>query len=116
MTSAIYKICDKDAWAAAEADGRFAGSDDDLRDGFIHFSTRAQLGETVAKHFSRQNNLVLVTVDPDRFGDRLRWEPSRGGDLFPHLYGALDLADVRSVQDLPLGPNGTHIFPAGITP
>ena len=81
-----------------------------MRDGFIHFSTAAQVQETAAKHFAGARDLLLVFVDTARLGDRLRWEPSRGGALFPHLYGPLDLAAVVRVTPLPLGANG-HEFP-----
>jgi len=90
----------------------FAGSDVDRQDGFIHFSTAAQVVETARKHFAGQHNLLLVSVDAERLGNRLKWEPSRGGALFPHLYGDLDLAAVTRVETLPLGPDGLHVFPA----
>ena len=83
----------------------------DRRDGFIHFSNAAQVAETAAKHFAGQGDLLLVCVDAKRLGDRLKWEPSRGGALFPHLYGDLDLAAVTRVEPLPLGPDGRHVFP-----
>ena len=106
----IYKICPAALWRDAERDGTFLGSEVDLRDGFIHFSTAAQVKGTAAKHFAGQDDLVLVSVDATRLGDRLKWEPSRGGALFPHLYGSLDLAAVVRVVPLPLGANG-HAFP-----
>jgi uncharacterized protein (DUF952 family) len=96
----IYKICGRPAWQAAEAAGVFGGSADDTRDGFIHFSTAAQLAETAAKHFAGQADLVLVAVDAEQLGPPLRWEPSRGGALFPHLYAPLPLAAVRWVRRL----------------
>lgn len=89
----------------------FRGSEHDLRDGFIHFSTAAQVAETAARHFAGQRDLLLVRIDSEALGDRLRWEASRGGDLFPHLYGELDPAAVLGVDPLPLGPNGQHQFP-----
>jgi len=107
----IYKICPRSAWQAAEAAGRFDGAAIDLADGFIHFSTAAQVAETAAKHFAGQSDLVLVAVTAERLGAALRYEPSRGGALFPHLYAPLDLADVAWVKPLPLGPGNTHIFP-----
>jgi uncharacterized protein (DUF952 family) len=108
---AIYKICDATLWREAERAGTFRGSIADRRDGFIHFSTVAQVVETAAKHFARQSDLLLVQVDTAALGDRLKWEPSRGGDLFPHLYGDLDVAAVVRISPLPLGPNGAHVFP-----
>ena len=114
MPDFIYKICPEPLWRAAEAAGRFDGAPVDLADGFIHFSTAAQLRETAARHFAGQADLVLVTVDAVSLGSGLRHEPSRGGDLFPHLYGELPIAAVRNVQRLPLGPDGAHVFPAGI--
>ena len=107
----IYKICPTVLWREAEKAGRFAGSPVDLRDGFIHFSTAAQVAETAARHFAGALDLVLVQVDAARLGAALKWEPSRGGALFPHLYGDLDLAAVRKVEPLPLGPDGRHAFP-----
>src|SRR5690606_14635447 len=110
--SMIFKICSRTLWEAAERDGRFTGAPVDLADGFIHFSTGAQLRDTARRHFAGLGNLVLVAVAPDALGEALRFEPSRGGALFPHLYGALELVAVRGVADLPLGPDGCHIFPA----
>jgi uncharacterized protein (DUF952 family) len=107
----VYKICPASLWREAERLGRFRGSDVDRRDGFIHFSTAAQAFETAAKHFAGQGDLVLVCVDAVKLGKGLRWEASRGGALFPHLYGDLDLTAVRKVDALPLGPDGRHQFP-----
>jgi uncharacterized protein (DUF952 family) len=95
-----YKVCSSAEWADAVAAGTYRGSAVDLRDGFIHFSTGAQLAETLRRHFAGQRDLVLVAVDPDDLGGRLRWEPSRGGDLFPHLYGELPDALARHVSPL----------------
>jgi uncharacterized protein (DUF952 family) len=95
---AIYKVCPAAEWHAAVAAGVFRGSAVDLRDGFIHFSTSAQLDETLRRHFAGQENLVLVEVDPAELGAGLRWEPSRGGDLFPHLYGELPVSLARRVS------------------
>jgi uncharacterized protein (DUF952 family) len=108
----IYKICPAPLWSAAERAGVFRGSEADLRDGFIHFSTAAQLAETAKKHFAGQDDLLLVHVDAAKLGDRLKWEPSRGGALFPHLYGDLDLGAVTRVESLPLGADRRHIFPS----
>lgn len=86
----IYKICPETLWREAEAAGRFAGAAIDLSDGYIHFSTGAQLRETAARHFAGQQGLLLIAVDDTSLGDAMRYEPSRGGALFPHLYAALD--------------------------
>lgn len=114
MTSApIYHICRRDEWQAAEARGAYAGSSQDRADGFIHFSGGAQVVASAAKHRAGQDGLVLLTVDPDALGAALKWEASRGGALFPHLYGDLDIAAVLRVDDLPLDDNGLHRFPPG---
>jgi uncharacterized protein (DUF952 family) len=97
----IYKICRRAEWQAAEGDGEFRGSLADTRDGFIHFSTAAHLPETAAKHFAHETGLVLVAVDAAALGDRLRWEPSRGGELFPHLSASGPLTTVRWGRPLP---------------
>ena len=107
----IYKICPAALWREAESAGAFRGFAVDLRDGFIHFSSAAQVAETAAKHFAGANDLVLLHVDAGRLGAALKWEPSRGGALFPHLYGDLDPRAVRQVDPLPLGPDGRHRFP-----
>jgi uncharacterized protein (DUF952 family) len=107
----IFKIAPRSLWREAEANGRFEGAPVDLADGFIHFSTAAQLRETAAKHFRGQDDLLLVAVDGEKLGDALKYEPSRGGDLFPHLYGPLSLDAVISVSALPLGDDGLHVFP-----
>jgi uncharacterized protein (DUF952 family) len=107
----IYKIVPADLWRKAEASGVFHGSPVDLSDGFIHFSSAAQVEETAAKHFAGQQNLLLVRVDADALGPALKWEPSRGGALFPHFYGALALESVHSTEALPLGEDGLHRFP-----
>jgi uncharacterized protein (DUF952 family) len=107
----IYKIVSAGAWREALEAGVFNGAEVDLADGYIHFSTAAQLRDTAAKHFRGRQGLVLVVVDSARLGDALKWEPSRGGDLFPHLYVALDTAIVESVRDLALDPDGVAILP-----
>ena len=89
----------------------FRGSEIDRRDGFIHFSTAAQVAETAAKHFAGQTDLLLVRVNTANLGEQMKWEPSRGGALFPHLYGELDLTAVMQVDALPLGPDNRHVFP-----
>ena len=110
----IYKICPRALWRAAEAQGRFTGAPVDRADGFIHFSTAAQVRETAARHFAGQGDLVLVAVEAEALGAALRYEPSRGGDLFPHLYGAMPVEAARGVVELPLGADGTHVFPVEI--
>jgi uncharacterized protein (DUF952 family) len=107
----VYKICPAALWRKAQSAGVFRGSEVDLRDGFIHFSTAAQAVETAAKHFAGQNDLLLLHVDTAKLGDGLKWEPSRGGALFPHLYRDLPLTAVTKVDSLPLGPDGAHKFP-----
>jgi uncharacterized protein (DUF952 family) len=110
----IYKICSAGEWAEAERRGAFTGSAIDLSDGFIHFSTAGQVIETARRHFAGQDGLVLVTVDTTRLERAIRWEPSRGGDLFPHLYGPLPVEATVEVQPLPMRPDGTHSFPPQI--
>ena len=107
----IYKICTAAEWREAEGAGAYGGSAVDRRDGFIHFSTAEQAAETAAKWFAGQSGLVLVAVDSGALGDRLKWEPSRGGALFPHLYGPLDVKAVLRVDPLPLDASGRHVFP-----
>lgn len=107
----LYKICPSGLWREAEKAGVLAGAPVDIADGFIHFSTATQVVETAAKHFAGQDDLLLVAIDSDRLGTDLRWEPSRGGALFPHLYALLDLSAVLWVKPLPLGPDGRHVFP-----
>jgi uncharacterized protein (DUF952 family) len=108
----IYKICDAPTWRAAERAGEFAGAPVDLADGYIHFSAADQVEETAAKHFAGQRDLVLIAVDAEALGPALKWEPSRGGALFPHLDGKLPLRAVRWTKPLPPGPDGRHVFPA----
>jgi uncharacterized protein (DUF952 family) len=108
---AIYHICRREEWAGAQAAGRYGGSSQDRDDGFIHFSDASQVEASAARHRAGQDGLVLLTVDAAALGDALKWEPSRGGALFPHLYGELPVTAVRRVDDLPLGPDGKHRFP-----
>ena len=107
----IYHMCRRAEWRAAAADGVYRGSSQDVADGFIHFSTARQLRASAAKHRAGQRDLVLLTVDARALGQALKWEPARGGELFPHLYAALPTAAVASVDALPLGPDGGHLFP-----
>lgn len=107
----IYKICPRTMWQEAVAAGVFAGAPVDLADGFIHFSTGPQVAETAAKHFAGQYDLLLVAVDDEVLGDALRYEPSRGGALFPHLYGVLPMDKVSWARPLPLRADGSHDIP-----
>lgn len=107
----IYKILPRAAWAAAQAAGRFEGSAVDHADGYIHFSTAAQAAETARKHFAGQADLLVLEVEADALGPDLKWEPSRGGDLFPHLYAALRVDQVLAVHPAPLGPDGAPVVP-----
>lgn len=108
--SRIYKILPRSEWEAASASGRFEGSAVDRQDGYIHFSTAAQAQETARRHFHGQAGLVVLEIEADDLDEALRWEPSRGGALFPHLYGALDAARVRAVTDAPLGADGVPVL------
>ncbi|WP_132542408.1 DUF952 domain-containing protein [Rhodovulum euryhalinum] len=109
----IYKIFRRAEWDAFRAAGRSAGAPVDLADGFIHLSTAEQVTVTAERHFAGESDLVLVAVDAARLGAALKWEPSRGGALFPHLYRDLTAADVVWDKSLPLGATG-HIFPEGV--
>lgn len=111
MPATIYKICDAALWREAERAGVFAGAPVDHADGYIHFSTAGQARETAARHFAGKGDLVLVAVNAAALGAALRYEPSRGGALFPHLYGSLPVSAARWVKPLPLGPDGVHQFP-----
>jgi len=112
MTALIYHMCRAEEWQAAQASGLYPGSSQDVADGFIHFSTAEQVVESAAKHRAGQAGLLLLAVDVASLGDALKWEPSRGGQLFPHLYGPLPTGAVRSARELPLGADGLHLFPA----
>lgn len=124
----IFHLCAGARWRAVENQPRgkkpsekpgekaYGGSPQDRDDGFIHFSTRAQAPASAARHRAGERDLVLLEVDPKALGPALRWEPSRGGALFPHLYGPLPLSAVRAVHDLPLGDDGRHVFPPGFPP
>jgi len=111
MGQTIYKILPQSLWADAIKAGSFRGSPLDLADGFIHFSTAAQVRDTAAKHFAGVQDLVLVAVDADLLGTALEWEPSRGGALFPHLYAPLAVKLAAWILPLPIGADGSHIFP-----
>jgi uncharacterized protein (DUF952 family) len=110
----IYRLLDGDAWENAKREGVFRGTEHDVRDGFIHFSSAEQLAETAAKHYAGRDNLVLLWVNTETLGDALRWEISRGGALFPHLYGTLAVNSVTRAEPFPLGANGRHILPSGV--
>jgi uncharacterized protein (DUF952 family) len=134
----IYKLLSRAEWEAARAEGVYRGSAHDKRDGFIHFSTAAQLAETARRHFSGLADLVLLAIDIEHLqsppsscpspaispwreggnegGLSLRWEPSRGGDLFPHLYADLPIAAVKGERPLALGENGAPILPSDLMP
>lgn len=107
----IYKICEAAQWAEAQRTGEFRGSAADFADGYMHFSTAAQVADTAAKHFAGMSGLVLVAVEAEELGGALKWETSRGGALFPHLYGALPAAAARWVKPLRLGDDNTHVLP-----
>ncbi|GHC47685.1 DUF952 domain-containing protein [Neogemmobacter tilapiae] len=109
----IYKIFRRPEWDAFKAAGETQGAPIDLTDGYIHISTAQQVAETAAKHFATESDLVLVALDDAALGPALKWEPSRGGALFPHLYRKLSMADVVWDKSLPLGATG-HIFPEGL--
>ena len=111
MARTIYKICPNVLWSEAERAGVFRGAPVDARDGFIHFSSATQVRDTATRYFAGAEDLMLIAVDADALGDALKWEVSRGGDLFPHLYGDLPLAAVLWVRPLPLGIDQQHVFP-----
>ena len=107
----IYKICERTAWQDAERAGIYRGSQVDRRDGFIHFSTAAQLAETAAKHFAGQKDLMLIAIGGEALGAALKWERSRGGELFPHLYAALPVGAVHWAEPLPEEIDGRRALP-----
>ncbi|MBT3536896.1 MAG: DUF952 domain-containing protein [Rhodospirillaceae bacterium] len=109
----IYHVCDGEAWRGSQGGGSYTGSADDQRDGYMHFSTHSQVRTSTAIHRAGQAGLVLLVVAVDKLGADLKWEPSRGGQLFPHLYGALPMDAVVEVTELPLGGDGRHQFPDG---
>jgi uncharacterized protein (DUF952 family) len=111
MAGLIFHLCRQDEWEEARSRGAYAGSSQDRQDGFIHFSTAEQLPGSARKHRAGQPNIVLLAVDPTPLGEALKWEPSRSGALFPHLYGELPVSAVRWTKNLPLGADGIHILP-----
>src|SRR5438270_11734558 len=106
MSRMIYHMCPAATWEEAIRTGVYRGTEDDRRDGFIHFSTGEQVAESARRHRAGQAGLLLIAVESGRLGDRIKWEASRGGALFPHLYGPLDPAEIVSARSLPLGPDG----------
>jgi uncharacterized protein (DUF952 family) len=107
----IYKICPASAWREAERQGVFRGSPVDLKDGYIQFSTASQVAETAKKHFFGQTGLFLIAVNADALGEPLRWERSRNDELFPHLYGELDIGMVTEVLSMHARSDGYHDIP-----
>ena len=116
QTMTAFKILTADQWVSFEAAGTFAGAPVDIADGYIHLSTAEQLEETLAKHFAEQENLTIVEIDLMALGHTVRWETSRGGQLFPHLYSALEATAATAVIALPLGGNGVPLIPEEIAP
>lgn len=117
MEPLVYTLVRGEEWRAAEAAGAYSGSADDRRDGFLHFSTAAQLRASAAKHRAGEADLWMVEVEAAALGTALRWEPASGGSrpgLFPHLYGVLPLSAVRRAMPVPLDASGLHVFPVGI--
>ncbi len=111
MPALVYKIVTETQWREAQAAGVFAGAPVDRADGYIHLSDAGQVAETAAKHFAGARDLLLVAIEAAALGDALKWEPSRGGALFPHLYAPLPVAAALWVRPLPLGLDGRHAFP-----
>jgi uncharacterized protein (DUF952 family) len=114
MTDRVYKIVRRAEWAKAQETGIFTGSADDRRDGFIHLSTASQVRATFERYFAREDGTLLLVLETGRFTPALKWEPSRGGEDFPHLYGELPLASIASVVPIGRGPDGRPIFPPEI--
>ena len=108
----IYHLSRRADWDLAKTAGSYRGSYEDTADGFLHFSTAGQVVGSAAKHRSGESGLVLLEVDSVALGEALRWEPARGGELFPHLYGPLPASAVAAEFDLPLNKDGLHVFPA----
>ena len=112
----IFKIVGREDWEGAAREGVYRGSADDARDGFIHFSTAEQLAGTAARHFRGVDDLVLVAFDENALGEALKWEPSRGGQVFPHLYGALPTELALWVRPMPLAEDGVPRVPEDVAP
>ena len=115
MPALIYRIVSETAWAASRQNSRYQGEAHDKADGFIHFSAAHQVRETAAKHYEGRTGLILLAVGAEALGDALRWEKSRGSDLFPHLYGDLYTSHVTWAAPLPLDENGRHVFPEAVS-
>lgn len=113
MTDLAYKLVDNAEWELARLDGAYAGSAVDLRDGYIHMSSAAQLAETARRHYAGRTDLLLVSVDLTALGDALKWEASRGGDLFPHLFAPLPVSAARDVRGLSVDGDGVMRFEDG---
>ena len=109
--SLIYKICSNSEWEKALEEGFYKGSETDIKDGYIHFSTKEQLKETVDKHFKKQENLIIITFNTTDLVENIKWEPARNGDLFPHCYGFIDINFAHNIYSLELGTDGIHKFP-----
>ncbi len=107
----IFHLARRDEWGRPQQTGRYGGSNQDRSDGFIHFSTAETVIESAARHRTGERGLVLIAVESEGLGATLKWEKSRGGKLFPHLYGALPIEHVKWVKELPLGADGSHVFP-----
>ncbi|MEZ5828727.1 MAG: DUF952 domain-containing protein [Hyphomicrobiales bacterium] len=114
MSEPVYKVLAEAALEAAKSEGKFLGTSDDLRDGFIHLSAGHQLADTLAKHYAGQEDLLLLSLDPDKLGASLKWEPSRDGALFPHLYAPLALDAIVATDPLELDDDNRHILPEGV--
>lgn len=113
MPQTVYKICEQAEWSQAERQGRYDGSTVDLNDGYIHLSTRDQLAETAAKHFAGRRDLVLIAFSPTELSQGLRWEPARGGALFPHHYGSINPDWARRIWPLRNGADKGPVIPDG---
>ncbi|MEM1344871.1 MAG: DUF952 domain-containing protein [Pseudomonadota bacterium] len=109
----IYKVLTAEQWQTLKRDGESQGAPIDVADGFIHFSTGEQLAETLTRHFAGQDKLVLAAVAPEPLGAALKWEPSRGGALFPHLYAPLRLSDIAWTQEI-AWQDGAHVLLGGL--
>jgi len=107
----IFKVCKKNEWEEAVYQGFYNGSDIDIKDGYIHFSTKEQVKETVEKHFKKQNDLILIAFDTNDLINNLKWEPARNGDLFPHYYGFINTNSAKKIYSLELGADNIHKFP-----